>query len=418
MSATASTTGHAFGQGRTYIGPMGHAKQLLEDIEERGWAGVDGAVCSNCLTDPKLRSVIRSAGGRERCHFCGTVPIAPDASAETNLLVAIIVDGLRYEYEPPINHVAWSSRDGGYQMRTLSTADVLDREQVTENPKLIEALEKAIQEIEWVQRDPYAAPPADALRWGWNEFRDHVKHHRRFTFLDGSVSSRVGGELSMSAMPAALADAARDAQTVRVIPAGTKWWRIRPHERSEAHRSAKDLGAPPDSFAKDNRMSPKGIGAFYGASTLAGARAEVAGYADPAHDGTAAQFKQHIDIAVVDLSVLQAVPSLFDTAHRHRRAAAMFMRDFVVDVSAVASPSDLQNLDYIPTQIVAEYFRFTLKHGEIPVTGLLWSSSKDASVRNCVVFASNDTMSDMGTATDSTVFELDASSVRVLSAPL
>jgi hypothetical protein len=397
---------------------MGQVKRHLETVEERGWSSVDGVVCSRCILNSELRSVIRSRSGHDRCRFCGTVPIAPDASADVDDILALIVSGLRCEYEPPRDQVAWSSRDGGYQMETLDTVDLLEREEVTENRDLIQALADAIEEADWVQRDPYAASPIDALRWGWTEFRAYVKHQRRFTFLASDGPPPVGGELSMSAMPAALSRAAGDAGTIRMLSAGTQWWRIRPHDPGETHQMAKDLGTPPDIVAKDNRMSPKGIGAFYGASTAAGARAEVAGYAAEGSDGTAGQFTLRHDIAVVDLSSLQDVPSLFDPLNRHRRAAAIFMRDFVRDVSAVASPSDQQNLDYIPTQIVAEHFRYNLRHADVPVTGLLWASSKDRTVQNCVIFASNDRMSDLGSADDSSVLELNPESVEVIPAPL
>lgn len=335
-----------------------------------------------------------------------------------DVILALIVDGLQYEYEPPVEQVAWSSRDGGYQMATYDTEDLLENEEVTANPELIRVLVDAIEETEWVQRDPYAASPADALRWGWADFRKFVKHRRRFTFLASDGVTPAGGELSMSAMPAALSKAAGDSGSIRVLPAGTQWWRIRPHGPGEVYQTAKELGAPPDAVAKDNRMSPKGIGAFYGASTAAGARAEVSGYAAKGSEGTAGQFTLPEDIVVVDLSTLQEVPSLFDPLNRHRRAAATFMRDFVSDVSAVASPSDFQNLDYIPTQIVAEYFRYTLSLGGVPVTGLLWSSSKNPCVRNCVIFASNEMMADRGFADDDTVLELDLDSVEVIPTPL
>ncbi|UBQ02763.1 HEPN-associated N-terminal domain-containing protein [Curtobacterium sp. TXMA1] len=405
-------------RGEPYIGPVGHAKRYLEAVEERGWSSIDGVVCSQCVIDAELQSAIRSAAGQERCSFCGTLPVVPDASADVDVILALIVDGLRYEYEPPVDQVAWSSRDGGYQMGTSDTADLLEHEQVTDNPELMQALADAIEETEWVQRDPYAASPADALRWGWAEFRTFVKHRRRFTFLAGDGVAPAGGEFSMSAIPAALTKAASDAGAVRVLSAGTQWWRIRPHAPGEVYRTAKELGTPPDGVARDNRMSPKGVGAFYGASTAVGARAEVAGYAAGGLDGTVGQFTLRHDIAVVDLSRLMGVPSLFDALNRHRRAAAIFMRDFIRDVSAVASPSDLQNLEYIPTQIVAEHFRYSLRLDGALVTGLLWSSSKDPSVQNCVIFAPNERMSDLGFADDATVLELDPNSVKVIPAPL
>ncbi|WP_172582908.1 RES family NAD+ phosphorylase [Subtercola boreus] len=184
------------------------------------------------------------------------------------------------------------------------------------------------------------------------------------------------------------------------------------------------LGSPPDHVARDNRMSPKGMGAFYGASTLAGARSEVAGYADPTDDGTAGEFELLRDISVVDLRTAADTPSLFDAGRRHLRAPIAFMRDFLEDATKVADPSDTQNLEYIPTQVIAEYFRYGLRGDAGPVQGILWRSSKDPTVTSCIVFAGQDLMTDKGApkttgfADPDPLLQLDRSSVRTITAPL
>lgn len=216
---------------------------------------------------------------------------------------------------------------------------------------------------------PYAATPAEALKWGWEAFRKFVKHRRRFTFLATDHSTADGA--GMLPMPAAVADAVEEVGLVKELPMGTDWWRIRPHPSSETYSSAADLGTPPDAVARDNRMSPKGIGAFYGASTATGARAEVAGYADPAHDCSIGKFVTTVPLAVVDLRDLPDYPSLFDPDRRHLRAPIEFLYGFVKEATEVADPTDKYNLDYVPTQVVAETFRY-----DLPVDGILWRSSR------------------------------------------
>lgn len=46
----------------------------------------------------------------------------------------------------------------------------------------------------------------------------------------------------------------------------------------------------------------------------------------------------------------------------------------------VADPTDKQNLDYVPLQVVAQTFRY-----DLPVDGILWRSSKDETVTSCVL---------------------------------
>lgn len=393
--------------------------RLLEEIEARGWSDVEKIVCSGCLTDYALIAAVRDTEGTDPCDYCQTAPARPEASAPLSVILDLIVDGFRSEYEDPVEQVLYSSADGGYQMALLDAWDLIGNHEVTEDGDLIEDLASAIQQDAWVQRDPYAASPTDALRWGWDAFRTYVKHRRRYTFLARDTSSMYGaGDITMDDIPAALAEAVETAGQVRVLPAGSKWWRMRVHSPGERHVTASALGSPPDNWAKDNRMSPKGIGVFYGASTAAGARAEVAGYAAPADEGSIGQFELLRDVTVVDLTSVSDVPSLFDTGRRHERAPIAFMRGFVEDVTRIADPNDVQNLDYVPTQIVSEHFRYEMHSSDGPVEGILWRSSKDPSVTNCVIFAANDQMSDVGDVRPESLLVLDPTSVRVIPAPL
>lgn len=398
---------------------MGGAKRYLEEMESRGWSDVGTTVCSACLLDFALIRAVRAEGGVDACDYCHKVPVAPDATASIDVILDLIVDGFRYEYEDPVEQVLYSSADGGYQLPFDDTWDLLGNHEVTEDGNLLNDLAGAILQDAWVQRDPYAASPTDALRWGWDAFRNFVKHQRRYTFMVRDRSTVHGaGEITMDGIPAALADAVEIAGQVRVLPAGTRWWRVRVHKPGDVHRTARAIGSPPDAWAKDNRMTAKGMGAFYGASTPIGAQAEVAGYAGSEDEGTIGAFDLLSDISVVDLTTTPWIPSLFDATDRHRRAPIAFMRDFITDVARIADPSDWQNLDYIPTQVIAEFFRYQLIGDAGPVAGILWRSSKDASVENCVIFATNAQMANAGEVGPESVLALDLDTVGVIPAPL
>lgn len=204
-------------------------------------------------------------------------------------------------------------------------------------------LHNAIPQAEWCQRDPYAATPTQALTWGWEAFRQFVKHQRRYTFLSEDHTTRLGaGEIPMHAMPAAIAEAVDDAGLIVPLPMGATFWRVCVHKAGEKYTRAADIGPAPDKHARDNRMSPKGIGAFYGASSTDGARREVAGYADAPDEGSVAAFKTIVPLDVLDLRELPGLPSLFDSERRHLRAPVQFLRGFVKDITQVADPSDNQ----------------------------------------------------------------------------
>src|SRR5262245_12963994 len=117
--------------------------------------------------------------------------------------------------------------------------------------------------------------------------------------------------------------------------------------------------------------------------TLNGAIMEVAGYADPAAMLSLRQFELVQSIRVVDLREVAPVPSLFDPRMRTLRAPITFLRSFVEDISTPSSPTDYQNVDYIPTQVITEYLRYELPAELGPIEGVIWRSSKRCQ-RMCV----------------------------------
>lgn len=69
---------------------------------------------------------------------------------------------------------------------------------------------------------------------------------------------------------------------------------------------------------------------------------------------TLGAFTQPSDLTVADLRDLPQVPSLFDPENRGLRAPLAFIRGFIRDMTAIADPTDEHNLEYIPTQVIAE----------------------------------------------------------------
>jgi hypothetical protein len=233
----------------------------------------------------------------------------------------------------------------------------------------------------WCQRDPYAVTPTQALEWGWQAFRSFVKGQRRYTFLVPDPTTADGaGALAMHSVPGAIADAVAKGDLIATMPAGSAWWRARVDESGKTFVNAKEIGTPPAGFAKDNRMSPKGIGVFYGASTLDGAVTEVAGYAGTTATLSLGRFELIDAIRVVDLREVDPVPSLLDSERRNLRAPIAFLHSFVQDISTPAEPTDIQNLDYVPTQIITEYLRYELPAHFGRIEGVIWRSSKDRTV--------------------------------------
>lgn len=201
---------------------------------------------------------------------------------------------------------------------------------------------------------------------------------------------RGDGEIPLEDIPGTILKAIEDGALCTVLGAGTEFFRARVHGPRDRPTTAREIGTPPPQFAKANRMTAAGIGAFCGCNSADGALEEIRGYVNRNDHATLGKFVTLTEMVVVDLRNAPPVPSLFDTANRPLRAPAMFLRDFTRDVAVPARPDDYEHIEYVPTQIVTELVRYQLKSPAGPISGVLWRSSKDLEATVCVLFVSND----------------------------
>jgi hypothetical protein len=372
---------------------MGGAKNQQITEWEQGWSSVDKRVCADCLSDEALAASVQSAVESTDCDYCGQQSGGLPIAAPVEVLLDTITEGLRSEYGHPDDEgVMFVSRDGGYMTPVTDTWDLLDDLDVANDRELHADLSNAIAGP-WCQRNPYRSSPAEALSWGWAGFRTYVTHVSRYMFhlpLPDAEQQREDGEIPPQDMLATLAETVKNGKLTRVLPEGTRWVRSRPHSSAEHFVAAKDLGSPPSEAAKTNRMSAGGISAFYGAKSHAGALAEVTGYTADDY-ATVGTWESARPMLVIDLVDLPNVPSLFDPEQRHRRSDLLFLHGFAADVRRPARPDDKEYLDYIPTQVVAEYFRQLMQDDEgNRAMGVLWRSALDPTVTNCVLFVDNE----------------------------
>jgi hypothetical protein len=372
------------------IDDMSFAKRYLDVVHERGWGSSNKSVCAECVGDPALKAVIREAIDAAECSYCGMLGEGELIAAPLDRVLEAVVDGLYLEYDDPVHEAMWSSADGGYQVPHQDTWDVLIELDVANNDQLHSDLVNAIETQVWCQRHSYQASPKDALLWGWDAFCKYVKHERRFTFLshsDNSDEVRGWGEIPPEDMLPAMRRAVEVSGMITDLPRGSVLYRARAHGPEPFAKTASALGSPPHRYAKANRMTPAGIGAFYAATSASVAIAEVRGYSDPSVPISVGQFVTGRNLRIVDLSVVPDVPSLFDPERRHLRASLQFIHRFVADATRTVAPDDREHLEYIPTQVVAEYLRTS--GGYEPVQGIRWRSTRGAGGLSMVLFVEN-----------------------------
>lgn len=141
-----------------------------------------------------------------------------------------------------------------------------------------------------------------------------------------------------------------------------------------------------------NRMSAAGVPMFYGALDADTAASEAQS-ADPESlpNVTVGKFESLRPLRVVDFTRSVVVPSLYDPDLGHRRGELGFLRSFVDEVSQPITRGRTEHIEYVPTQVVTEYFRsvFTPSDGERSDGLLYWSARREGGT-NVVLFLVNE----------------------------
>lgn len=353
---------------------MGLAKRQMMEEDDQGWSFTDAWVCTGCVNDLSLRAVVEgSVQPDESCSFCDAANAAP-----LDVLIEAFVDGLKTEYEDALEGVSWDGREGGFQWspKWETWELVSEFDDVLVGPGLVDAVAGAMHDRTWVERD-FASPRVDeALAWGWEEFCHAIKHETRYVFWLRNEDD--DGRYGVGEVPAArvLHEIGRLVDTlglVRTLSAHSEFARARPSSADSDSWDAADLGtAPIDKSIASNRMSPAGIPMFYGARDASTAIAEVRSARDAEHVSYG-WFATSRPCSVIDFTHLRPPPSMFDREQGHLRRYVLFLRRFVEELRTTPRPG-FAEIDYVPTQVVTEYFlRIFRSDGE--VIGLIYPSS-------------------------------------------
>jgi len=352
---------------------MGYWKNRLMEQSDQGWDFTDGAVCSGCVEDEALKTILRENEDADlRCDFCSSVP-----AAHLDTLLEAFVNGLRNEYENALDGVWWDGREGGYQWNPQwDTWDLVeDFYWVFSSQELLDAVRAAVHDITWVESDFITRRRDEVLIEAWDRFCEAVKQETRFVvwLLPPDEDDLAPGEIPPAKILEHVAPLIERLDLVRDLPAGQRVWRARTHCMRLIEATASALGTVPrESALKANRMSPAGIPMFYGATDADTAIEEVA-FASTDTYVTWSQFELTADLRVVDLTRLPSEPSMFDPELGSMRRQIRFLNMFVEQLSDRVQP-DHDQIDYVPTQIVTEYL-LHVHGGSERVKGLVYQSS-------------------------------------------
>lgn len=373
---------------------MGFAKREWMEEIERGFRYIgDKCVCSNCFEDYAIKEFIKENAESQTCDYCSATNDELIA-AEIDKVIAFIVDGIRSEWGDPNDEgVSWESREGGWQgAEVLDSYDLIERLNIMDEVgcELFNDIFHSISDNAWCQRDPYGLPVSKEWIYDWKYFTDLVKYKTRYVFFRlSSKSDNIEWEPrpdNAHEILDQIGSIVNQIGLVRTIETNTEFVRVRMHNNDEALTTVEKLGPPPKKLAlQSNRMSPAGIPMFYGSFVEETALRET--YDSNKSHVTIATFRNLKPLKVLDLSSLPVFPSLFDEEKRDQRQAIMFLREFVEDMTKPIDRDGREHIEYVPTQIITEYFRHIFKDNDKEqIRGIIYPSSVGDGGKSCVLF--------------------------------
>jgi hypothetical protein len=390
-------------------------------------------VCNRCVDDDALSSLILEEGEERVCDYCGKTPKRHYIrSLSIRELADQIHERISWEYgDVHSEMISYDNEDDEYTCDTFTTEELLrDQIGLEARKEVLQDLDAELPDLTWCKKRFGSADLAFALELGWTAFTDIVKHNIRYLFSEPESEPSdpeafpapeafgVTYDLDEGVPPGRILDALGNivgrAKLIRIVDAGSVVFRARVHNADEHPASAAELGPPPaERASQSNRMSPAGIVLFYGAFDAETAIRETfqcdrAGASEKVV--SVAQFRINRRLRVLDLTNLPQPPSFFGDYELHHGVG--FLWEFERDFTKPVARDGMEHVEYVPTQIVTEYFRhkFREENDDTPLDGIIYRSSREGGKAACVLFFDS---ADCGNTPTSCVQLLESATERI-----
>lgn len=351
---------------------------------ERGLSSVpDKKVCSSHIDDYAIRLFVKRNGEKDKCDYCGKQRLVVDLEN----LMEFLTDALTHFYTDPANFMSYVSSEGGYLGEFDGPWEMLESLGLSiEDDKLNQDIFESLDHSSaWADE---GVAGSDFKYEGWLQFKYLVKHQSRFLFST-SEDFRMGGRMiSAESFLKELAVDIRKQRMVSVVKAGTPIYRCRQHLNIGDVTKAQHICSPSTEHAiYPNRMSSAGVSMFYGAFKKKTAKLETLRHDDLAKlYFTVAEFCPIEDLKLIDLSKIPYV-SPFDQENWELYDKVEFLYKFLDDFAKPVSHDGKEHIEYVPTQVITEYFRYKFnRKGAKQIDGIIYPSSKDRRLNACVLF--------------------------------
>jgi hypothetical protein len=375
---------------------MGILKREAEEADERGWNKPDGYVCSDCVEDEFLKDIIRENACQRECDYCGRRTRSHSAAPVSELMEAISDTVYHFYNDPSDAGMPYESREGGWLIEPIDTREML--ESLLEcNDQFFDDIASAFVCEGWVETASgtwTGSHPHELMSYSWDSFVDTVKHKSRYFFQQSLIDLAEDDEqpywqqeqqYNTAYFLPMLEELIKKQSLLRSLPSGIPLFRARLKEEGKNFDlNSKELGAPPSERAKAGRMNPIGISYLYVAFNKETALKEV--QYTSSQQAAIGEFKTQRELQILDLTNLGDKPSIFDNNHREEFNGLFFLEDFVKTITKLIEKNGNEHLEYVPSQVVSEYFALMFRHNGKHLDGIKYSSAVYSNGYNLVLF--------------------------------
>jgi hypothetical protein len=382
---------------------MGYAKDRKIQEDEQGWRFSGGTeICWRCLSNPYLRSYARSNATGWKCDFCHRSSRKHPSAVPFDKVMQIIASAIHARYNDANNEtIPWDGEEGGYDGTTYSSYEIVHYKIPipSDNEHVLERITACLPDYVWCQRHFASLTHEETFAAGWEDFCRTVKHHARYLFAQQPPdpnSDSFERNIPVANMLEELGKLVASHGLTHTLPIGTRVVRLRLHQKGECPVTPADLGSPPPERATTSRMSPAGISLFYAATDERTARAETFNLTPKSTPeyGTVAAWTSTRELLILDLTQPVDSPSFYDAEEIFSYEEVRFLGSFIADIAQPISRDGREHIDYVPTQIVTEYFRTIFRDsGDRRLDGIMYPSAQREGGKCIALFVSHDQLS-------------------------
>jgi hypothetical protein len=393
---------------------MGYAKNKYIEDQERGYSsGSDVFICQKHFGDDDIERYIQNLGTFENeCSFCNDDDKEePSVTINSDVLLSGILACIFRSYDHPANGLAYESAEGGYQGDVYGTLELLNEIiPLDADYEVLEYLAHEIIQAEWTEGEFYGNSYSEELSYLWNNFSYLIKHKVRYLFKEIEPNQHEDGPQNESySILESIGNSIIKLNLFVNIPEKTNLfdqdvviYRARQHGSTEEVKSCKHIGSPPSEKASSSRFSAEGISMFYGAENEKTAIEEIINRDEPTDIISIAEFYPAAELTLIDLRNINKI-GFFNFEAVDLYEPSRFLSTFVHQVSIKLDKNQNRRIEFVPSQVVTEYFRHVLpSKAGIPIK-IIYKSAQNKGCDCYVIFADNEQCKDEEDVDDRTV---------------